>query len=82
MPIEPAAIAAAAGLKVRCAPTGPSSFGRKAAGSLPARLEAEEVAQLACQDDDGDAGGEADDDRMRDVFDVGAEPQEGRRRSG
>ena len=75
VPIVPAAIAAAAGLTVRRAPQ--SCELRQEGGRLLAgKHEAEEVAQLACQDDDGDAGREPDDDGMRDVLDVGPKPQE------
>ena len=76
MPIVTAATPTAAGLTVPAACQSAASFGMKAAGSLPGKRQAEQVAQLAGEDDDGDAGREADRDRIGDVLDVGAEPQE------
>jgi len=43
---------------------------------LAGERQAEKLLDLAGEDDDGDAGGEADRDRKRDVFDEGAEPQQ------
>ena len=45
-------------------------------GRLVRHVEAEQLLELAGEDDDGDAGREADGDREGDVLDVGAEPQE------
>ena len=61
---------------------GSRSWASSAPGSLPSSVEPEQVAQLAREDDDGDAGGEADRDGIGDVLDVGAEPQEARQPSG
>ena len=47
-----------------------------AARARAASVEAQQVLQLAGENDDRNAGGEADDDRKRDVLDIGAEPQE------
>ena len=53
-----------------------SSFGRNAAGSRPASVRPKRSRDLAREDDDRDARGEADRHGMRDVLDVGSEPQE------
>ena len=42
---------------------------------LAGERQAEQFADLAGEDDDGDAGGEADRHRIGDEFDVGAEPE-------
>ena len=52
-----------------------ASLGSSAAGSC-AMSRPEQILHLAGEDDDRDAGGEADGDREGDVLDVGAEPQE------
>jgi hypothetical protein len=64
------------GLSVPIAPpTATGSLG--SSGPAPCRQrQAEQVLDLAGEDDDGDAGGEADGHRIGDELDVGAEPQE------
>ena len=52
------------------------SFSNRRAGSAPAQRQAEQIVQLAGEDDDGDGRGEADRHRIGDELDVGAEPQE------
>ena len=47
---------------------------------LVVEREAEQLLDLAGEDDDGDARGEADGHGKRDVFDEGAEPAAGRSR--
>ena len=48
---------------------------RQRIGRIARERQPEQVAKLRDQDDDGDAGGEADRHRIGDVLDVGAEPQ-------
>ncbi len=73
---EPAAIAERGGVPGACCRPQGLELGHEGGRLFARQREAEEVAQLARDDDCRDAGGEADDDRVRDVFDVGAEPQE------
>jgi len=42
---------------------------------LSGKRDAKEILELACEDDDGDAGGEPNRDRIGDEFDVGAKLQ-------
>jgi hypothetical protein len=49
--------------------------GQEVARLLARQRQAEQVVQLAGQDDDGDAGGEADRHRIGDEFHIGAEPE-------
>ncbi len=50
------------------------------AGLRPVERQPQQILQLAREDDDGDAGGEADGDRIRDELDVGAELEKADRR--
>ena len=62
-------------LTVGSAPASAWSFGSSGPGSFSKR-EAEEVLDLAGQDDHGDARRESDGDRVGNVFDEGAKPQQ------
>ena len=74
--IVAAATATAVGLIVSMRPQSACSFGTNAPGSRSGQGQAEQIPDLAGDDDDGDTGGEADRDRKRDELDVGAEPQQ------
>ena len=69
-------------LTVGIAPPSACSFGIRSPGSLPASVSPKRSLQLAREDDDGDAGGEADRHGIGNELDVGAEPQQTRPRSG
>ena len=79
-PSDAAARRAAAASRCPAAPRA-WSFGTNAAGSRPGSVRPKQVVDLAREDDDRDAGGEADRHGVRDVLDVGAEPQEADRRA-
>ncbi len=73
-----AATATAEELAVGSPRASAASFGISSPGSLRRQRDAEQILELAGEDDDGDAGGEADRHRIGNELDVGAEPQEAR----
>ena len=76
MPSVSSATPMAAGLAVGSAAQSAISLGTIGPGSAPASAQAEELLELAGEDDDRDPGREAHRDRVGDELDVGAEPQE------
>ena len=74
--------ATADGLTVGSAAASACSFGTSGPGLRAGEGQAEQVLELAGEDDDGDAGGEADGHRIGNVLDEGAEPQQPDRRAG
>ena len=67
--------ARAAGLTVSEALPQRRKLGDERARAHGGERQSEKILELAREDDDRDAGGEADGDRIGNEFDVGAEPQ-------